>query len=288
MPSVVKEPTPRRIWFFCFLLALLLHLAGALTPWNQILSHSFAPIMPPRLALDSVSPEQLDKIRKQWQEKKLLISKESTKPDDLISKPEDARFLSDRNRDVKKETRAERTNILPTPKRVPKIGDLGVPLKLTEALKRKTIIASSQDLEDQGDQMIDEDALPIGAENTLKTQQYVYYSYYSRLYEQIGPIWQSLIRSVSGRKRIVQGDYITQVEVVFDRSGALLRIHYLNSSGIPEFDNAVERSWKKIERFPNPPQGLLDSDGHIRTGWTFTVHVGPNFNMLYLPPKRNY
>jgi protein TonB len=67
----------------------------------------------------------------------------------------------------------------------------------------------------------------------------------------------------------------------------LIAVHQLQSSGVPEFDQAVQDSWRRIGRFPNPPSGLL-KNGEVHTGWTFSVQLDQSLNPDYLPPTRSY
>ena len=84
------------------------------------------------------------------------------------------------------------------------------------------------------------------------------------------------------------GEYSTIVDVILDGHGNLIGVRTLQSSGIAEFDNAVDVSWKKIGNFPNPPTALLNELGQVHTGWTFSVQVGQGFNLEYMPPERTY
>jgi outer membrane biosynthesis protein TonB len=120
----------------------------------------------------------------------------------------------------------------------------------------------------------------------LNAQESIYYSFYSRLYESVGPIWQSQIRQVN--RKLPLGEYTTSVEVIFDRQGNLLDVRQIQGSGIVEFDQAVPNSWRRIGNFPNPPSGLLDSNGQVHTGWTFTVNVGNGPGFMLQPPERVY
>jgi hypothetical protein len=70
--------------------------------------------------------------------------------------------------------------------------------------------------------------------------------------------------------------------------GDLVRTNQLRSSGIPEFDAAVEKAWRRVGRFPNPPRDLLGKDGFVHMGWTFTVKVGGGIGFQFMPPERNY
>lgn len=307
LPAMVEEMRWRQ-WSIVVLLTLLWHLLVFFAPWQKIFPPS--EIQLPRVEIQQVDPKKLAQVRKQWREqnKKLLLSKSPAAPD--IPEPKDARYLSDRNRKVEREQRAAQTNVIPRPgsgaadqtqtqaqpkpqkRGLPKLADLGVPLRLGETAPVRTPLPNPEHLRQPsqagGDQAIDDQQLPVGSENLLNTQQSIYYSFYSRLYEAIGPVWQSRIREVPYTRRVPQGEYVTQVEVIMDRSGNLVDIRYLKSSGIAEFDAAVETSWRRIGKFPNPPSGLLESDGTVHTGWTFSVEVGSDFNLNYAPPRRNY
>jgi hypothetical protein len=277
-------------------------------------------VRPPRVELQQVDPAKLEAIRQQWkrnQPQGILLDKDKNRPSEKDA-PKDARYLSDRNIRVEKEQRAKETNILPKPghpnaetrpleekaqratpseqtpaREMPKLGNLGVPFKLTpnrkaQDAKRARAGGVIPPSEQGGDQFVDEKNLPVGSENLLNAQESVFYSFYARLYEAIGPIWQSNVHEVPRHRRVDPGDYSTTVDVVLDREGHLIRVRYLNNSGIREFDDAVEKSWHRVGHFPNPPSGLVNENGEVHTGWTFTVQVGAGFNMEYLPPERNY
>ena len=290
-----------RIWITIGILTLLWHL---FLLWLKPVWQT-APA-PPRVEVQQIDPAKLDAIRKQWrnQEKRLLINKDKSKPIEQEAPP-NARYMSDRNTKVEKEQRARETNVIPKPKSAPPaeksppqektrtkigtLGNFGVPFRLTPNPPTPPHPEyQSQPESEGGDQALNDKTLPQGSENILNTQESIYYSFYARIYDAIGPIWQSRIREVPGRRQVAQGDYTTTVDIVFDRDGNLIGINHIHDSGVREFDAAVDTSWRRIERFPNPPKGLLDKDGQVHMGWTFTVQVGPEFNIDSRPPSRNY
>ena len=296
-----------RPWIIVGILTLLWHLLLFTVPWNELLpTHTHR--LPTQINIQPVSQEQLESIRKQWRNRKnidkQILIKKDTRPNEKEA-PADARYMSDKNRKVEHEQQAIRTNVVPKlrdsvqPKpqgqsktdelqrtrKIPTLSHLGVPLRFGLP---QLPFQERQPAEDRGDQALLEKALPFGSENMLNTQESVYYSYYSRLYQAIGPVWQSRIREVPYSRRVAPGNYVTQVEVLFDRSGNMTEIRYHHSSGMPEFDQAVESAWRKIGQFPNPPNALIEQDGTVHTAWSFTVEVGEDFNRQYLPPTRNY
>lgn len=224
-------------------------------------------MLPPQIEVQRVDSHQLEAIRRQWKAKELLLNKNPLLPKSKDTPPPDAKYLSDRNIRVKKEQRSRSQDVLP--RQSAPLSQLGISKAQSGA-----------------DQAIRDQQLPQGSENLLNSQESVYYSFYARLYEAIAPIWQSRIREVPFRRRILPGDYSTQVIIVLDQFGNLLQIYREQSSGVREFDEAVNQSWQKIERFPNPPRGLLNSKNQVQIGWVFTVQVNPGARLQYLPPER--
>jgi outer membrane biosynthesis protein TonB len=286
----------RRIWIVSLALALLLHVLLLLLqpPWHS-------PMSMPRVDVKPIDPKTLEKIRESWKakEKDLLIGKKDAKNEE--SAPKDAKYFSDKNTKVEKEQRASVTNVVPKTGGIPqtgatepeqtkpgtrksKLSDLGVPLNLNKVAPPK-MPRGRQYVPEGGDQSLVDKELPQGSENMLNTEQSVYYSFYSRLYESVGPIWQSNVRRSQPGRKLGPGDYVAIVDVIFDREGNLLKIKYLQSSGISVFDSAVENSWHRISRFPNPPHDLLDKNGQVHTLWNFTVSVGNGVGIEYMPPE---
>lgn len=300
------------IWIAVILLALLCHLLISLyhLSWNP-------PAGPMQVDINQVDPAKLDAIRKQWErQKNILIDKDKNRPADA-TKPKNARYFSDKNINVQKEQRAKETNVLPKPGApgpmgqnkaqehaeakprvenpvapIPKLGNLGVPLDLNK--KAPTKPKEQQDGQplfhgnEGGDQAVLDRNLPQGSENLLNAEESVYYSFYSRMYEAIAPVWQSRIREVAGSQRVSAGDYTTVVDVILDREGNLVGVRLIHGSGVDAFDKAVDQALAKTGRFPNPPHDLLNQAGEVHTGWTFTVSLQQGTGYNFLPPERVY
>ncbi|MEK6704488.1 MAG: TonB C-terminal domain-containing protein [Bdellovibrionota bacterium] len=237
--------------------------------------------------------KKIEAIKQRW--KQLVLSKDKTPSEQTA--PKDAKYMSDKNRSVEKEQRARNTSILPgsttqsqpieksadRPTKQLNLGKFGIPLRMKQVAPYMQYAKGTQ-----GDQYIHAPELPEGGENLLNTQESVYYSFYARMYEAIAPVWQSRVREISYQYRLKSGEYNTVVDIVLDRKGNVTAIRLLESSGVYELDYAVENSWFKIARFPNPPHGLLDNNDEVHTGWTFRVDIGNNAGFQFLPPERNY
>jgi TonB family protein len=292
LPLPARRHAP--YWIGAILLALLLHALFIFTRIPESWVFWGLPAHAPPVKIHQVDPAKLAQIRRQWKEeraKQLLLSKEP-KPSAAEPDNPDARYLSDRNRRVEREQRARQTAVLPKTARPPQarkrerpaqLSALGVPMPLRNHPPEET-----PDPGESGDQYVRDPRLPEGDQNLLNTQESVYYSFYSRMYEAIAPVWQSMIRQVAqGRASLAGGEYQTQLDVVFDREGNLLETRVLASSGIPAFDQVAQTAWRRIGRFPNPPRGLLDENDQVHTGWTFTIQMQAGM-FVDAPPQRNY
>lgn len=309
-PATTRRWLP---WLAILALVFLLHSATVLVPFH----YSSTP--PARMPVQTIDPAKIEAIRKQWdkQAQKLLLDDKS-KPT-AKDAPKDARYFSDRNIRVEKEQRARDTTVIPKPgtpntagaqatprqevtpetksRPTPQLGTLGVPFKLDQPAKPKprapqtdTQRARTGEVSQRGGaQTLDDQNLPEGSENLLNAQESVYYSFYARAYEAVGPIWSGYAEQAIRSQRIRPGDYVTQVELVLDREGNLLRVERLHSSGVASLDQAVDAAWRKVARLPNPPSPLLDQNGEVHTAWTFTVRLGRGEGGLQLlPPERDY
>ena len=199
--------------------------------------------------------------------------------------PEDARYASNRNLRVKREQRARSGGVLPQKGRQQRRA-IWAPLGAGELPSReREATENSETARDAMEQAIGED-LPEGNETLLNARESVYYSFFFRIRESVGLLWQSLVREAADSLALREGTYQTTIEAVLDTSGNLLELKTLESSSYALLDLAVEEAWRRVNHFPHPPQGLVEADGRIHLRWTFTLELG-NDGMLFLPPRRH-
>lgn len=302
-------------WSWIILLAIILHFALLISKMRLL----FQSVPPKPLDVRTLSPEELENFKRDWERNRKFLLKQTQKETDAPV-PE-ARFESDKNSKVEKETRARNTNVLPqeptaaappsqahqetkaesqsNTKNVATVGkklslkqlgirmDLGAPKaeRRTESVARNIAPNVFQD------QSLQEDALEEGERNLLNTERSRFYTFYARLYEAIAPLWNSKVSSAfeSGKGQYSPGAaYTTLAEVILTPSGELVDVVIVQSSGIKAFDQAVTDSWRKISRFPNPPKDLVKPDGYVHTGWTFTVNISEQAGVRFLAPERRY
>lgn len=301
-----ESPRTRR-WILIALAALAIHgLFLLLKPF------SLPSAARPRVELSEVDPAKLEAIRKQWQQRSLLLNTDSKPKDPNAPAPDDARYESDRNRRVEKETRARITDVLPkpgaagpagakpaappVPKQIPlsNLSNLRIPGPGQQRRReRENPNEPSDQTQGQGGQdgraqNIFDKNITEGDQNILNTQESKYYSFYARIYETLAPLWQSKVRSAAMNARLAPGEYQTRAEVILDADGNYVETRIIQSSGVRGVDDAIDQAWKRIPRFPNPPRDLIGPDGLIHMGWTFSLSIDTNSGLRYLPPERNY
>jgi TonB family protein len=286
-------------WLFPLLMTLLLHLL-----FFQVLPallRAFLPAggsAPRRTEISTLSPRELDRLRDRIRAadaKRLLIDKSRPDVEPEDQKFKDADTISSRNRRVKKETLArENTATVPRPEgggQAPPLSRLGVPLPGVTGKRNAPKASNRRAGPGTGPgarQNLLDDSLADGAENLLNTRSSRFYSFYSRIYESIGPLWESRARDVPRQNRLAPGDYITKIEVILDERGSLKDLRIFESAGVRAFDQAVLDSWRKLERFPNPPRELLEKDGLLHMGWTFSFRLENGAGVRFLPPRRGF
>lgn len=286
----------RRLWIGVFT-ALFIHLIFLMFS-KKLLFHTSER---PKIEISTLSPEKLMQYKKEWEKKSLLLNKDTSPIDPSIPAPKNAKFSSDRNRAVKKEERAKVTSenpgaLTPQPspsKRVSEKTKTIPALKSLSPFGRRALPQQNQPDTPAaalkgGNQIIQDNSIPLGSENILNTEENHYYSFYSRVFEVTNPLWQSYARSALRSKRFNMGSYLTKAEILLDREGNFVEVRILSSSGEKILDDAIEKTWKKIARFPNPPKDLILEDGYVHTGWSFQVNIDEHAGFQALPPERDY
>lgn len=118
-----------------------------------------------------------------------------------------------------------------------------------------------------------------GMETLLSTREFVYFTYYNRIRNQLTQYWEPKIKQKilalfkKGRRIASNGDRITKVQIVLDAGGSLMKVQVLGASGVQDLDEAAVEAFKAAAPFPNPPKGIVDSDGTVKIEWEFVVEA---------------
>ena len=121
--------------------------------------------------------------------------------------------------------------------------------------------------------------LDPGLETLLTTREFVYYTYYARIRNQLNQYWtpkvQETVKKIysQGRSIASNADKITRCLVILDKKGVLQKIQIIGESGIRDLDEAAAEAFRSAAPFPNPPAGMIDPDGTIKIRWDFVLEA---------------
>ncbi len=135
---------------------------------------------------------------------------------------------------------------------------------------------------DNGDPSQTDDYLKdvqTGLQTLLSTREFVYYSYYNRIKEALRHHWEPNVREKvkiiyrQGRSIASAKDRITQVLVILNPQGELIRVEVVGKSGVDSLDDAAVEAFESAAPFPNPPKGMIEKDGTIKIRWDFVLEA---------------
>jgi TonB family protein len=211
-------------------------------------------------------------------------------------KPEDAKFLSAKDQKVNQETQAKDAGTFNN-----QVGQQAQqPTKATKAATKKKLDLA--DLSPDSDWFVEkpEDStekpqaqagrgpaksndylkeVKSGAQTLLNAREFVYYSYYTRIRNQLQQYWEPSIKVKflrlikSGRNIASSGDKLTKVLITLNKEGTLVKVQVLEESGVRDLDEAAIEAFQQAAPFPNPPDGIIEQDGTIKIRWDFVVEA---------------
>lgn len=121
--------------------------------------------------------------------------------------------------------------------------------------------------------------LDPGLETLLSSKEFKFYTYFARVRKQLNQHWTPKVRSKvnqmykKGRRIASSDDMITRCLVTLDRTGRLVKVQIIGNSGVIELDEAAVEAFRSAAPFPNPPSGMVDSDGTIKIRWDFILEA---------------
>jgi TonB family protein len=134
--------------------------------------------------------------------------------------------------------------------------------------------------------------LEEGDETLLNSRSFRYAGFINRVKETVGRIWTTRVEDETSKRDPTGSIYLwkdrrTVVEFTIDRQGELKDVHVTISSGVGYLDDVALDSFKRAERFPNPPPGLFGENGTATMGFGFVLGLARGFRMrmgpAYLP-----
>lgn len=111
----------------------------------------------------------------------------------------------------------------------------------------------------------------------LNTKEYRYFGYYSRIKSQLNHWWVPKVQQKftkmlrQGRTIASQDNKVTKLVIILDDAGKLVKVQVMGESGIKDLDDAAIEAFRSAAPFPNPPKGMVDKDGLVKIRWDCVV-----------------
>ena len=288
--------------YWTLLLSLLLHLAALLYKMNTRLHTSTAPIPDALIELSEIPPslEPSQESKPPKTAKNQVVETEDANNREMDP---NASLLSDKNQRAEKDTKAAVTNDF---KKGTGSGNDQLGNNMGEETQNDSISIGenptkkdwrSLSLKDlsvgtgEGPLSASDDYLPhveAGERTILSTREFRYFSYYNRIKDLLRQFWKpSIEREVAklwGKGQMLkENELTTRVLVLLDKQGQIQKISKVGASGISEVDEAAVQAFYQAAPFPNPPAGLVDTDGFVRINWDFILQTAAAPRIQYRP-----
>ncbi|MBK7890385.1 MAG: TonB C-terminal domain-containing protein [Bdellovibrionales bacterium] len=291
------------------LASVLLHVGFSWLSWTLL--DEAAPPRPVTL-IEWIEPSVID--QKNWvtPENQIVRKTEIARDALAANSPVKRRFLSEDEQTVLKETKAaasgmtenrrgqtpsEQPDLMPSPRRRGALhvkpesplagaaGDIAFGLDKDKREKEEELGDSRElalpfdprqtGMSTNGEQLPPD--IEIGNFTALNTDRFRYYSFYSRIEEQIRHRWVKYVKATlySGRFPPSARSFTTKIEIVLDRQGDFIRAIIHNESGAQSIDAAPVLAFREAKRIPHPPREMVKEDGTVRLFYSFHVDQIP-------------
>ncbi len=276
-----------------FIYSTMLH--GLIVLFLLLLNKYTMPLAPKAqiLSLEIIDPNSIEKVHPKDEEKKLIVDQ------DKVNEEVDplAQYLSSHNQKVFKETVAQnhgdfqnkKVNAKPSQEvlsQQAKPQSVVLPRDLFGSYKDSLAKTLEKQQQTKGTPQVGADVsrtrdyLPgkeAGLETLLSTKEFVYYTYYNRIRNQLSQYWEPKIKQKilalfkQGRRIASTEDRITKVLITLDSKGVLIKVQVLGASGVQDLDEVAVEAFKAAAPFPNPPKGIIEADGTVKIQWDFVI-----------------
>jgi TonB family protein len=262
---------------------------------------SFLPAPPPSLSTQTIDILYLDKKESDAQKKQFVTAPDEQKKliDKLKQLEQKAKFLSREVRRVEKEQVAAQSgltkNSIPSKNRYEREPTddmkpqneptqrppLTGPGTLATRAKNELIERNARLSESTISEYIPE--VKVGGFTSLNTDQFLFYTFYARINEQLRSRWVQNLRNFMQTgspvliERLAREPQITEVEVVLDANGRYLKSIIHRNAGDRFLDDSAIQAFVQAAPFNNPPSEIVGPDGNIRLHYAFYVELRPRY-----------
>ena len=267
--------------------SIVVHIVLVLFLWNMRAPHA--------AVKDTTEITLVEKSDSKPKSKAKNFVTETAKKDPVEAIKDEADFLSAFTKRVKKQLRAAKTGptVNAAPRPIPQINPsqhkgvagLEPEREREEGVGRPGGGAANQPIQNVaiGESSLAEyiPGVEIGAFTALNSDQFTYYAFFSRMNEQVRYRWIANIHNFMSRLSPKELDTLsryerqTEVEIILNPEGQITRTILQRTSGNRELDQTTIEAFKQAAPFPNPPHGMVESDGLIHLRYGFMVHFRP-------------
>ncbi len=113
-----------------------------------------------------------------------------------------------------------------------------------------------------------------GVTNVLASKRNLYASFFNRMSARVSEHWEpEAVNKAADPNQKIYGTSArtTVLWVQLDEQGTVTKIVVKRSSDAEHLDEEAIRALKAAAPFPNPPEGLIDGEGHIEFDFGFTL-----------------
>lgn len=120
-----------------------------------------------------------------------------------------------------------------------------------------------------------------GGFTSLNTDQFIFYTFYARINEQIRNRWVQNIRDFTNQNppmvldRLSRANQVTEIEVLLNSEGNYVKSIIHRKADHPGLDQAVAKSFVMAQPFQNPPLEIVEKDGYIHLRYSFHLTWSP-------------
>ncbi|OFZ20036.1 MAG: hypothetical protein A2Z20_08090 [Bdellovibrionales bacterium RBG_16_40_8] len=118
-----------------------------------------------------------------------------------------------------------------------------------------------------------------GGFTALNTDQFIHYTFYARINEQIRNRWIENVRvfilstSQAEINRLALKTQISEIEVILDPAGRFVRALVHQQAQNTDLDLSATKAFQQAAPLNNPPSEMVESDGHIHLRYAFYVFL---------------
>lgn len=118
--------------------------------------------------------------------------------------------------------------------------------------------------------------LPLSDFTKVNSQEFKFYGFYQRIRGSLETFWGMSLKEKAdqifrrGGRIPASENFMTNLEVVMNSKGEVVKIKVKGSSGVKELDDAAIDSFNSAGPFPNPPKEML-TKGFAKIMWGFVV-----------------